>query len=83
MSKYLLPTIIALIAECLTIPAGAYSQDAAKIVDQYIKAEGGSKILSKVDTLRLEGTFANAANEKPGTYTLITKLSNRPCPGAR
>ena len=33
--------------------------------------------MSKVDTLKLEGTCANAANEKAGTYTLITKQSNR------
>jgi hypothetical protein len=59
----------------MTTPAQA--QDAAKIVDQYIKAEGGSKTLSKVTTLKLEGTFANAVNEKAGTYTLITKQSNR------
>jgi hypothetical protein len=59
----------------MTTPAQA--QDAAKIVDQYIKAEGGSKTLSKINTLKLEGTFANAANEKAGTYTLITKQSNR------
>jgi hypothetical protein len=52
MRTYLLPAIIALIAECMTIPAGAYSQDVAKIVDQYIKAEGGSKILSKVNTFK-------------------------------
>jgi hypothetical protein len=55
----------------------AHAQDAAKIVDQYIKTEGGSKTLSKVNTLKLEGTFADAANEKAGTYTLITKQSNR------
>src|ERR1700719_4751654 len=75
MRTYLVPAIIALIATCMTTPAQA--QDAAKIVDQYSKAEGGSKILSKVDTLKLEGTCANAANEKAGTYTLITKQSNR------
>jgi hypothetical protein len=57
--------------------APAHAQDAGKIVDQYIKAEGGSKSLSKVNTLTLEGTFANAANEKAGTYTLITKQQNR------
>jgi hypothetical protein len=75
MRAYLLPTIIALIATCTTTPA--HAQDAGKIVDQYIKAEGGSKTLSKVITLTLEGTLANAANEKSGTYTLITKLPNR------
>jgi hypothetical protein len=75
MRTHLLRAIIALIPTCMTIPA--HAQDAAKIVDQYIKAEGGSKILAKLNTLTLEGTFANSANEKAGTYTLITKLSNR------
>ena len=75
MRTHLLRAIIALIPACITIPANA--QDAAKIVDQYIKAEGGSKVLARVNTLTLEGTFANSANEKAGTYTLITKQSNR------
>jgi hypothetical protein len=75
MRTYLRPTIIALVLACLTTPV--HAQDAAKIVDQYIKAEGGAKTLSKVNTLTLEGTFANSANEKAGTYTLITKQQNR------
>ena len=75
MRTHLLRAIIALLPACITIPANA--QDAAKIVDQYIKAEGGSKVLARVNTLTLEGTFANSANEKAGTYTLITKQSNR------
>jgi len=75
MRTHLLRAILALIPACITTPARA--QDAAKIVDQYIKAEGGSKVLAKVNTLTLEGTFANSANEKAGTYTLITKQSNR------
>jgi hypothetical protein len=75
MRTYLLPAIVALSSACMSVPV--YAQDASKIVDQYIKAEGGSKTLSKVNTLTLEGTFANIANEKAGTYTLITKQSNR------
>jgi hypothetical protein len=75
MRTYLLPVIVALSSACMSVPV--YAQDASKIVDQYIKAEGGSKTLSKVSTLTLEGTFANIANEKAGTYTLITKQSNR------
>jgi hypothetical protein len=75
MRTYLLRAIIAL------IPASpgvcAHAQDASKVVDQYIKAVGGSKTLAKVNTLKLEGTFSNAVNEKAGTYTLITKQSNR------
>jgi hypothetical protein len=54
-----------------------YAQDADKIVDQYIKAQGGSKTLSKVQTLAIEGTFTNAADGKSGTYTFDTKLPNR------
>ncbi len=73
LSTPILATILCLAASA--IPTGA--QDANKIIAQYIKAAGGSKTLSKVNTLTIEGTFPGAADEKPGTYTLITKLSNR------
>jgi hypothetical protein len=75
MRTHLLRAIIALIPACMSIPA--HAQEAIKIVDQYVKAEGGSRALSKVNTLTLEGTFANSVNEKAGTYTLITKQQNR------
>jgi len=55
----------------------AQPQDAQKITSQYIKAEGGSKALFRIQTLTLEGTFTNAADGKPGTYTLDTRLPNR------
>ena len=53
------------------------SQDPAKIADQYVKAAGGSKALSKIQTMTLEGTFTNPADGKSGTFTLDTKLPNR------
>jgi hypothetical protein len=62
--------VIALAAPC---PA----QEAGKIVEQYAKASGGSKILSRVQTLTLEGTVAATSDGKPGTFTLDTKLPNR------
>ena len=52
------------------------AQDAGKIVEQYVKAAGGGKALSKIQTLTLEGTFT-ADDGKPGSYTLDTKLPNR------
>src|SRR5712672_918523 len=62
---------------CITLFAQpARSQDAQKIVDQYIKAAGGSKALSKAATIIIEGTF-HTADGKNGTYTLNTKLPNR------
>jgi len=54
----------------------AHGQDAEKIVEQYIKAQGGAKTLSKVQTVVLEGTLTNA-DGKSGTYTFDTRLPNR------
>src|SRR5260370_30174009 len=62
---------------CITLLAHpARSQDAQKIVDQYIKAAGGSRALSKATTVIIEGTF-HTSDGKNGTYTLNTKLPNR------
>jgi hypothetical protein len=62
---------------CLTaFTAGASAQDAQKIVDQYIKAAGGSKALSQAKTITIEGTF-HTADDKAGTFTLNTRQPNR------
>jgi len=52
------------------------AQEPGKIVDQYVKAAGGSKALGRIQTLSIEGTFTDAEG-KAGTYTLDTKLPNR------
>jgi hypothetical protein len=63
---------------CTAISSGSLqAQEPAKIADQYVKAAGGSKVLSKIHTMTLEGTFTNTADGKSGTYTLDTKLPNR------
>ena len=54
----------------------AGAQDPAKIIDQYVKAAGGSRALSKIQTLAIEGTFTTD-DGKSGTYTLDIKLPNR------
>jgi hypothetical protein len=54
-----------------------YAQEPAKIVDQYVKAAGGSKLLSKIQTETLEGNFTDPADGKPSTYTFSLKLPNR------
>src|ERR1700704_6016237 len=64
---YLLCAVFAPVAVC---------QEPGKIVDQYVKAAGGGKALSKIQTLTLEGTFTSD-DGKSGTYTLDTKLPNR------
>jgi hypothetical protein len=45
-------------------------------VDQYVKAAGGGKALSKIQTLTLEGVFTTT-DGKTGTYTFDAKLPNR------
>jgi len=54
----------------------ARAQEPAKIVDQYVKAAGGGRVLGRIQTLTLEGTFTTDEG-KAGTYTLDTKLPNR------
>jgi hypothetical protein len=55
----------------------ACAQDAGKIIEQYVKAAGGAKALSHIQTVAIEGIFTNPAEEKTGTYTFDTKLPNR------
>ena len=52
------------------------AQDPEKIIDQYIKTQGGGKNLAKAQTISIEGTLATA-DGKAGTYTFDTKLPNR------
>jgi len=61
----------------VSAPGPARAQDPAKIAEQYVKAAGGSKALSRVQTETLEGTFTNPVDGKPATYTFSTKLPNR------
>ena len=53
------------------------AQEANKIVEQYVKAAGGSKALSRIQTLTLEGTITGTGDAKPGVFTLEMKLPNR------
>lgn len=59
-----------------TISYSANAQEPAKVVQEYVKAAGGSRALSKIRTLSIEGTFTTDEG-KSGTFTLDTKLPNR------
>ncbi len=76
-------------------PANATTQaakaEAAKIISQYLKAAGGARALSRIQTLSLEGTAARSGGASvdgktapagqtdtaSGTYTFDTKFPNR------
>ncbi len=64
-----------LVALCTCPPAPA--QDAAKILNDSIKASGGSRALSKLLTVSFEGTVTRQSDAKSGTYTLHLKSPNR------
>jgi len=66
---------LVLLLVCLAAPL--HAQDAAKILNQYVKASGGAHTLSKIQTITLEGTVAAQNGAKPGAYTLDLKLPNR------
>jgi hypothetical protein len=74
MRRRLFTVLIALILVGAAAPARG--QEAGKIVEQYVKAAGGSRALAKIQTLTLEGAFTTD-DGKSGTYTLDTKLPNR------
>ena len=57
--------------------APALAQDASKIVSDYVKAAGGARVLSHVQTLAIEGTVTDTGEGNSGTYTFDTKLPNR------
>jgi hypothetical protein len=71
-------TTLSLFALALAFSAAsAQAQDPNKIIDQYLKAVGGSKALSKITTLSIEGTFTGQAEGQSGTYTFDVKAPNR------
>jgi hypothetical protein len=61
----------------LGMGAPAHAQDAEKIVNTYVKAAGGARAISRVQSLSIEGTVAGAYDGNSGSYTLDTKLPNR------
>jgi len=72
-ATYLVPLVL-----CMAISSGSsQAQEPAKILSEYVKALGGRKALSKIQTETLEGAFSNPADGKPSTYTFSLKLPNR------
>ena len=55
----------------------ALAQDAHTILSQYAKAAGGSKALSQVRTLSLQGSLQPAGEGPGGTFTFETRQPNR------
>jgi hypothetical protein len=73
----LLSRTLILLAAIACAAAPAPAQDAAKILDDSIKASGGSRALGKLLTVSIEGNLTRQSDSKSGTYTLHLKSPNR------
>ena len=59
------------------LSATARADEAQKIISQYLKAVGGSKAVSRLQTLSIDGSVAVIGDAPPGTYTFKVKRPNR------
>ena len=69
--------LVCLVGVVLLSPCACLAQDAAKIIDQYVKAAGGAKSLAKIQTLFIDGTIQSGGEDTSGTYSFRVKLPNR------
>jgi hypothetical protein len=61
----------------LTMPVRTWAQSPEKIIDEYLRAEGGAKKLQKIRTAEFTGTVRDTATGARGTYTLLTGVPNK------
>jgi hypothetical protein len=65
--------IVLSLAVTCTCPA----QTPQKIIDDYLRAEGGAKALAKVRSLTIAGSLREESTDTNGSYSLITKAPNK------
>lgn len=70
-------SIAASLCVCLFLSGTAFAQDPSKLVEQHVKAIGGSKVISGIRTFTFEGTVIRTSDGKSGTFTLESKSPNR------
>ena len=69
--------IVCAVVALLVLASPAWPQSADKIIDQYLRAAGGEKVLRGITTVTIEGTVSDSETGKSGSYTLITKTPSR------
>jgi len=75
MRKAIYPGTAALLA--LLIVGPVHADEAKKVIDQYLKAVGGSKAVSRLQTLAIDGSLSTPGEDAPGTYSFRVKKPNR------
>jgi len=54
-----------------------FAQSPQKIVDDYLRAEGGARALGKIQSLTIAGSLRDTSSDATGSYSLITKAPNK------
>src|SRR6266481_5354575 len=68
---------LCLLVFSLSCACSSQAQDATKIIDQYVKASGGSSKLSQLQTLSLQGSMTRVSDGKTGAFTLDLRTPDR------
>lgn len=68
---------VGLVLSSASIPAQDRVRSAARIVESYIRAEGGARRLSQQRAVEFQGTLTDAASQATGSFTLIVERPNR------
>ena len=59
------------------LPAAAAPVTAQKVVDEYLRAMGGSKAITRVTNAAIAGSLTEAASGSSGSFSVFTKAPNR------
>jgi hypothetical protein len=61
----------------LALSSTCPGQTPQKIIDEYLRAEGGAKALAKMQSLSIAGSLREESTDTNGSYSLITKAPNK------
>src|SRR5580704_17505527 len=61
----------------LVVSSICLAQTPQKIIDEYVRAEGGAKALAKVQSLTIAGSLREESTDTNGSYSLNTKAPNK------
>ena len=72
-------TMVFVLALCASAhdQASGREPNAGKIIDAWLRAEGGSKRLSELRSVEYQGTVSDSVTDASGQYTLILEQPNR------
>lgn len=77
MKSYFSRSLSTAVVLFFAVVSACSAQTPQKIVDDYLRAEGGPKALAKVQSVTITGNLRDASAGKSGSYSLITKAPNK------